>query len=346
MAVRKNGLILLLLVCTAFLFSQNRQEEALAGSTQEGGSFRFERTPEGAVRIIQRLSWIRGAHDFRYDAVIEKRNERGDYSEIHRENTEENFIELSLSRGRYRYRVAVYNLLDQLEYTTAWVNFSILPAVQPKISSISPDDFALKEDASWTIEIQGENFLPETDVALVPREGGREIKPAGYTVSSTGKSARLVFEFDDLQPGDYDLWLRNAGSYEDRADFAIRDYHPSSFSVGLAYSPLILLHGYPDAYYTDSVYPLGASLRTDYICSRREWGNLGVSARLMGGRMVSPESDGGMKVSLWIAGIVADAFYEFRLSRETALRVRVGGGVVPILRMRYDFDNGVAPEPK
>ena len=331
----------ILLLCTAFLFSQNRQEETLAGTTREGGSFRFERTPEG-MRIIQRLSWIRGAQDFRYEALIQQRDERGSYKEIQRESTEDNFIEMSLPRGRYRYRVAVYNLLDQVEYTTAWVSFGILPAVQPWISHISPKEFALKEDTSFSIEVRGENFLAESDAVLVPRGGGEEIRPSGYTASSTGESARLDFELEDLRPGDYDLYFRNAGNFEDRVDFAIHDFRSSDFFIGLAYSPFILLHGYPDAFFDDLLYPMGFSLHADYFFHRMEEGRLGASIRLIGGRMVSSEKDNGMRASLWIAGALANALYEYKLTRDMVLHMRAGGGAAA-LNVSYDFSKGTAP---
>ena len=345
MAIRKIPALLFFL-CAGFCFSQNRDEAPLASS--EGGSFRVERAADGRQIIFQKLSWIRNPHDFRYEAFVEKQSEAGEYKEIHHEKTENNFIELSLDRGLYRYRVAVYNLLDQLEYTTSWADFRILPALRPRIDSVNPAFFGLQDDSSFSIEITGENFLPETGACLVPRGGGAEIKPSGYTAAPSGKSAKIVFKPELLKTGDYELCLRNAGNFEDRAGFSVKQYRsPFDFFAALAYSPLVLAHGYLDAFFDKPLHPAGASLRTDLLFRNEgtPW-RAGLSARFSGGRMISGENENGMKTSMWITGLLADFLLERQFSGGMAIHTRAGGGIVSILNMRYEFSGGSASDPK
>ena len=120
----KNLCLLLFSLSACFSFAQNVPENDLVGSDRGENSFRVVETPQG-LQIIQRLSWFRDENDFRYEVIIEKQDENGGYTQILREGRTENFIELSLTMGRYRYRVLVYNLLDRFEYSTNWANFSI-----------------------------------------------------------------------------------------------------------------------------------------------------------------------------------------------------------------------------
>jgi hypothetical protein len=154
MVIKRNCRVLLFLLFPCVSFAQSRDnppERDFVGSDRGENSFRVVETPEG-VQIIQRLSWIRDENAFRYEVIIEGQNENGEYTQILRQSRTENFVETSLTVGRYRYRVLVYNLLDQVEYSTNWAVFSIDRARPPALRRIDPDRFTLTgEDAAWVI---------------------------------------------------------------------------------------------------------------------------------------------------------------------------------------------------
>jgi len=76
------------------------------------------------LRFVQRLTWVGDDYAMRYEVIIEK-EEEGRYTRVLREFTEAFFIEVSLSPGKYRYRVIPHDFLDQPIPVTEWMNFIV-----------------------------------------------------------------------------------------------------------------------------------------------------------------------------------------------------------------------------
>jgi len=79
------------------------------------------------IRYIQRLTWTGDEYAMRYEVVIEKYENRR-YSNFLREFTEDQFIEVSLPPGNYRYQVIPYDYLNAPIHVTDWTEFSVLKA--------------------------------------------------------------------------------------------------------------------------------------------------------------------------------------------------------------------------
>ena len=74
----------------------------------------------------QRLTWVGDEYTMRYEVIIEK-EEEGAYKGLLREFTEESFIEVSLSSGKYRCQVIPHDFLNQPITVTEWMVFEVLP---------------------------------------------------------------------------------------------------------------------------------------------------------------------------------------------------------------------------
>jgi hypothetical protein len=168
---------------------------------------------EGRERFVQRLSWGHDEYVYRYEAILQEERE-GRYAEILRESTEESHLSVSLSPGRYRYAVEVYNLLDKLEYTMDWVYFEVLRALRPEILSFSPEEFFLDDsDSPLLLALRGQDIAEDADIMLRPLGRPlRAIRPR--TTKREGGTILLDFDKRQLEPGNYELHIRNPGGLD------------------------------------------------------------------------------------------------------------------------------------
>jgi hypothetical protein len=79
------------------------------------------------THLKQRLSWPRDENASGYELVVEKKEESG-YVEIYRGISRNAFGEVPVDRGSYRFKLRIYNLLDQFAHETNWAAFNIILA--------------------------------------------------------------------------------------------------------------------------------------------------------------------------------------------------------------------------
>ena len=181
-------------------------------------------TREG-IRFIQRLRWYPMEYVYRYEVIIEQQDQiSGVFKEIVNESTEESFIEVSLSAGRYRYKVKVFNLLDRPDGESDWQDFEVFRAIQPRVDSFTPRNFYLDEESTRTITISGQNFKENAEIFLVPRRietiigiSASGIFPDKKKVFSSGELLEISFKDADLSTGIFDIIVRNPGGLMDSA---------------------------------------------------------------------------------------------------------------------------------
>ncbi|MDR1420943.1 MAG: hypothetical protein LBI86_11255 [Treponema sp.] len=315
---------------------------SLFGEDGEGSSFRIERTLEGE-RFIQRLFWDEAAYAYRYEVSME-REDAGTYTETLREFREENFIELSLAPGSYRYRIQAYNILNKPSGNSEWIYFTVFPALQPELYSFtqapsrpsgeSPRDFT-------EITLYGTNIEEGADLYfLSPETGASPVRPLDYTPLEEG--ARLVFDAESLPPGRYRVYVRNAGGLESSLDITVAP-PPSgtpdgaspaavpgasggrSFYVQAEYAPVIPLYGYLFNHFGQKFYPLGASLRFGVFPFRKSWGNLGLETAAHWTTQETTFEGAGQTAHL--GALRLNGVYQRRLYGELFLNLRVGGGI-------------------
>jgi hypothetical protein len=339
MATNRFFWLVLFVLSACFVFAQNIDPpdiNDLVGSDRGENSFRIVETPQGP-QIVQRLSWLRDENDFRYEVIIEKQDENGAYVQILHEGRTENFIEQSLTIGRYRYRVLVYNLLDRLEYSTNWAVFSIDRARYPVLDQIRPNHFTLiGTDESWIIELRGENFLEESELSLRPIvEDGAPILPVEYTAFPDENGGQVVFHSADLTAGRYELYIRNPGGFEAKKECIVRNRLFFDFALSASYAPVLPVYGYFSDLFNGGIYPWGFSLWVDFLPLKRDWGSLGLTASVVWNYLSATKADLSADVHLLNSHL--SLRYRYTLSPRLVLDVHLGGGQVSVLGLSYNF---------
>ncbi|MDR0404109.1 MAG: hypothetical protein LBH35_11055 [Treponema sp.] len=305
---------------------------------ESGGSFYVEGAGEDA-RFIQRLVWERAEYAYLYEFALEMES-GGEYVEIRREFRAENFIELSLPPGSYRYRIRVYNLLNRPVGLSLWIPFRVLPALQPELYSFS-QEFLPADDPPGGVEIRlyGRNIVEGAELYLSPVDADAE--PAmPEAVFLSGESARLVFR-PPPAPGPYRVYVKNPGGLESSLEIvvaappagdsgsggsppaeALPRRRPFDLYAGAAYAPLFPLHGDLFDRLGGSLYPAGASLRIACVFWKPAPGDLGLE--------LAPSwfmlTGGG--VTIHMTPVHLNALYQRWLPDQTlSLVFRLGGGI-------------------
>jgi hypothetical protein len=339
MADRKRAfLILLMLVPVISLFGQDG----------EGSSFYIERTEEGE-RIIQRLFWDETEYAHRYEVSIEAEDNAGTYTEILRESREENFIELSLAPGSYRYQIQAYNILNKPSENSEWIYFTVFLALQPELYSFTQGFSRSSGESSGDfteITLYGINLQEGADLYLVsPETDASPVRPLDYIPLEEG--ARLVFDTESLPPGRYRVYIRNPGDLESSLEITIAPPPPPvadtpgavpdagtpaggfrSWSpfVSAEYAPIVPLYGYLFDHFGQKFYPLGASLRLGVFPFKKPWGNLGLEAASHW-TMLKTDFEGDEQTAHLGAVHVNGIYQKWLPNQAMALTLRLGGGI-------------------
>ena len=181
-------------------------------------------------RFLQRLVWVKDDYARRYEVVIE-REENETHRQHLREFTNENFIIVSLSPGKYRYRVIPYDFLDRPRQTSQWMNIEIMPLLDPRVEDISPSVLYPREDAVHTITVTGTNISPDAKIYL-RRLGGDTVIPIEINIGEDGTSAELQFENSRFTSGEYEIVIINPGGQETSSAGIVFDPKPEHSPSG------------------------------------------------------------------------------------------------------------------
>ncbi|GHV51990.1 hypothetical protein AGMMS49579_08550 [Spirochaetia bacterium] len=311
---------------------------------------------DGGPRFIQRLSWNQSDLALRSEVVLEEFN-GGRYRELLKQSSDNQTLLVSLRPGRYRYQVRVYNLLNQNEYSTDWVSFEVLNAVQPRIDDLSPVELILDGAARLEITVTGRDIDAGADWRIRPIGAeGPGIRPRSITAE--GDRFRLVFLSAELPMGLYAVSVRNPGGLEDSRGVNV---HPPviaaeapdmsrqagriDFTISAAYAPLIPMYGVlfvPNVF--SETFFHGAVLRFGMLPFR--WGGKGPDAKGFGHYLgvelgvswyMLEEKRSQYTVGAQVLDPNIRILYQLWLpGRTMAINVRAGAGATMVLDLYYD----------
>ncbi|MFP3043956.1 hypothetical protein LQZ19_19255 [Treponema primitia] len=325
--------------------------------------------------FMQRLSWDHDEFAFRYELILEE-EQNGENVEILREITEENYKLISLHPGRYRYTVMVYNLLDKIEYTMDWVYFEVLRALQPKILAFTPGEIFLDGNTQLQqLAVNTEDLVPGALLMLRRLEPEQEIHPLRTEIN--GKTAQLIFNSGQLEPGSYNVYIRNPGGLDaSRGILRVSFRGPPEqgipeqgipeedvpeedvpgqgipetgktylgrpdISVSVGYSPLIPLYGalFSGDAFDKFLFPLGAAAQVNIVPLKWGWCNLGLE---FGASLNKPEvQKENYDVAAKLLGAQISLLYQLWLpNRIMALNFRLGTGAGVIWDFYFDYHSG------
>jgi hypothetical protein len=293
---------------------------------------------EDGGRFVQLLSWEPQESVLYYKAEIEKR--AGELWEgALTAETEEPFFESSLPPGTYRYRVRAYDFLERPGLASDWIQFEVLPAMQPELVRFSPDGFYLDEDVAWVITISGRNLADGIEVFLEGSQGDR-IKPEGVTVGQSRNEAQLMFSDGQLDMGTYAIHVTNPGGLTAEIQtFRVAFRKPVDINVSAGYRPLVPLYGHINELLGTAFFPIGAYSRLSIIPIKQRWGYMGFEIEPAWNYILAP-GDRYEAQAQMPGAVIYGVYRRWFANRRMSLDFRIGGGVYSFLDYHLAFDKG------
>jgi len=180
--------------------------DASRGDTSPAQSYFME------TRFIQRLTWSGDEYASRYEVIIEKQTGY-EYTRVLQESTKTYFMEVSLSPGRYRYRVIPYDYLDKQGSGSQWIEFEILAALPPELYEAIPDFDSSDMNDRFVLNVYGKNIETAASIYLRTNNGGI-INPKETFIFADNSGATLTFDKPHLIPENFLIIVKNPGGLE------------------------------------------------------------------------------------------------------------------------------------
>jgi hypothetical protein len=308
------------------------------------------RKDRGESIFVQHISWQGANYVRRYEVIVEQETvgAEGVFEQIFRESTRETFVEFSLTGGRYRYRIAAYDLLNRLGSLTEWRFLTIITILKPEITGFAPIQVLLDESAQYRIVVTGRNFFSAAQVFLRERLRGSTIEPALVQVDTNFQTLVLTFDPGQLAAGNYEIHIVNPGSLEASAETLTVKLPPRGqlFAASAGYAPIIpFQNGHFFSFFNQPLAPVGAYMRFNMLPVNFSWVNLGGEIAAFWNYLSNETPDTQMRSHLLTARV--SALVQKPLPNETMfVNVRIGGGVISLLDFRYSYkEYGIESEP-
>jgi len=125
----------------------------------------------------RQLVWDKARYAVRYTVVLEQKNEALDtYIEVLRRNTDQTYIDITVSPGEYRFLVISYNILGLLDTQSEWSYFTIrnpITLLQPRSGIALSNNPMSPSSVTWSTGLPLHNlrvvFSRESEPAKDPR---------------------------------------------------------------------------------------------------------------------------------------------------------------------------------
>lgn len=151
-----------------------------------------------------------------------------------------------LQPGKYSFRIATVNILNQRGESTRWIDFSVEKLFIPKLKNASRKEL-IASSVNRNIIIRGSNFKSQSRFVL--RGNGIEVELEDVDVISESE-AEINFKPSSSQKGVYDLAVINRGGVESvlKNAFTIVEAENAEipFYIGGAYSVNMPAGGFSD----------------------------------------------------------------------------------------------------
>ena len=278
---------------------------------------------ENAV-VGQTITWEGNEDALRYELIIDDNSGR----EVYHQSLETTTVSLHLKPGSYRYRVFVYNVLDQREADSSWQDLVVLRAEIPGPKVVIPDTLYL-ENPVLKFKIQGILLVEGAQYKLY-RQDRPEISAVGKVVThSSDQEVELRFPDFEFTYGDYALTVQNPGGLKHTLKKAlkVRYEKPVDIRFSVGYAPVVALwDSWYQSTWNQGFYPLGADARLNVVFLKR--GSYQLGAELESDFWEQP---GGIPAAIintqYLTG-GANIVCSFLLTKRWWLDLRLGGGLM------------------
>ena len=184
-----------------------------------------------AQNFKQTLHWNSDPNVLEYK--IEIQNNSGKI--IKTITTENSSIELSLTEGRYKYRITAYDLLGRESVSTSWISLEVAVAKQPEIIHKKELEALAEDGKTLELDVDVDDVTSDTVAELVNTKTKAKIKGklivdadrAGATASAVAASethkANKV-QFTNVPEGDWKLVITNPSGLSSESEaFEVKD---------------------------------------------------------------------------------------------------------------------------
>jgi len=191
-------------------------------------------------KFIQRLVWEEAEYTLHYKIEIQIYS--GMYTGYRTETADQNYIDVSLPPGSYRYNITTFDLLGRRGETSDWMEFTVIAAYQPRIERIVPEAFYMDQMADRILYIAGENILEESIIYLMDANKF-VIFPYDKVIINSSR-VRLFFDDDKLVPGRYNIIIQNPGGLNFSYDSIFIGYKkPLDIFLKMTFNPAVPVMG-------------------------------------------------------------------------------------------------------
>ena len=332
------------LFCTPLaLFAQQEPPDAqlievanVAPLDTASGVCSYVQSERGANKFVQHISWQGVNYVRRYEVIVEQETE-GVFTQVFREFTRETFVELSLTGGRYRYRIIAYDLLNRLGSLTQWRYLTVITIQKPEITGFSPIQILLDESAQFRIVVTGRNFFSAAHVFLRVRLTKKIIAPELVQADPAFQTLVLTFNQGQLAAGNYEIHVVNPGDLEAVAEtLAVKlPPRPKFLAASAGYAPIIPFNnGQFFSFFNQPFAPLGAYVRFNALPANFSWANLGGEVAAFWNYLSKDMPETQLQSHILTGRI--SAIVQKPLPNDTMfVNVRLGAGITSLLDFRY-----------
>jgi hypothetical protein len=301
---------------------------------------------EGEYRIeedghfVQTLRWREQENVLYYEVEIER--QAGEtWEDVLIEETEAVSIDISLVPGTYRYRIRVYDFLGKPAAEAEWIQFDVQLAKQPEVSRFNPEAFYLDEDLSWVLNLSGRNLTGGLEVYLQNRRSrGNRVTPETITPQGREEGARLVFTYDQLEVGEYEINVINPGGLKTSlGPFRIAFRKPVDTNISAGYRPLIALYGRVHELFETRFFPFGAYARLSLVPIKRRWGQIGFELEPSWNYLHVKKEEYEIQAQM-TGGSIYGMYQWWFPNRLMTLNFRIGGGINAVVDYHFIYSQG------
>lgn len=337
------AILCILLLFAGFLAAQQDQEQNLTVEDADNQNFYLKMTEEGEEIFVQRLEWEFLEYVLRYEIELEKKGDDS-FEQAGLFKTEENFLEVSLTHGEYRYRIHVYNLLDKLDSSSDWIVFTILKAEVPAIQSFSPRNFYLDDTENIAVVINGINLKPDALYYFLPEEGSLSGKVEAQVTEINNDLTRVKINVnsDSFNEGRYVLHIKNPGGLESQIPgLQVQYQDPNDIYICAGWAPGIFVSPLFQAVGGKTGHLLSWNGRVSPIFLKRTFGYLG--AELFGSFLHFSNGQEHYTVSGYFSNAALSLLYQYPvIKKKFFITGKIGAGATFVHNIEYVYANNAA----
>ncbi len=168
--------------------------------------FSQENKKEDKNLFEQKIEWEKDENAYGYNIEIRELKTGKKYNF----ETDENFVNLNLSAGKYEYQVTVLNPFGRVQSKTEWNSFEILQAKTPEFVKI-PEKVVVPsgKNEKFSIEADIDNVNEDTSVFLVNEKTKQKVKGTLVIEKSADGAKSAAAEFPKVEEGEWKLCAEN-----------------------------------------------------------------------------------------------------------------------------------------